>query len=223
VTTAPFLRHSVALGLAVLLLGPVHAQQTALTEDQLRSAKVEVPRLVELLDLTPGMTIADVGAGFGAWTMAFARWTGAPGRVFATEIGESQLAALQDLVQREQLANVTVIKGATDSTNLPAGCCEAILVRDAYHHFTRPGAMIKSLAAALKPAGRLAIVDFPPRPKTTVPEGVPVSRRGHGVPPEVVRREVGAVLTHVRTIPNWSPESEPGSLFLVIFRKASGS
>jgi hypothetical protein len=66
-------------------------------------------------------------------------------------------------------------------------------------------------------------VDFPPRPKTTVPEGVPVSRRGHGVPPEDVRREVGAVLTHVRTIPNWSPESEPGSLFLVIFRKASGS
>jgi ubiquinone/menaquinone biosynthesis C-methylase UbiE len=201
---------------------PGRAQQTALTDEQIRSARLEVPRLVELLDLAPGMVVGDVGAGFGAWTMEFARWTGPGGHVFATDIGEAQLAALQDVVRREKLANVTVVKGTVESTNLPAACCDAILVRDAYHHFTAPQPMVRSLAAALKPGGRLAVVDFPPRPKTAVPAGVPSDRRGHGVPPEVVRQEVGAVLTHVRTIPDWSPGSEPASLFLVIFRKSGG-
>ena len=92
-------------------------------------------------------------------------------------------------------------------------------MRDAFHHFTQPAAMIKSLVAALKPAGRLVIIDFPPRPNSTVPDGMPADRVGHGVPIAVVEREFGALLTHVRTIPSWSPESQPASLFLVLFRK----
>ncbi len=62
-------RAAASLGLAILFLAPVAAQQTALTEAQLKSADAEVPRLIELLQLKPGMTVADVGAGFGAWTM----------------------------------------------------------------------------------------------------------------------------------------------------------
>jgi hypothetical protein len=64
------------------------------------------------------------------------------------------------------------------------------------------------------------VIDFPPRPNSDVPAGVPADRGGHGVPPEVVQREVGAVLTHVRTLPIWSPKSEPASLFLALFRKS---
>lgn len=195
------------------------AQQTRLTEDQLKSADAEVPRLVELLDLKPGMTIADVGAGFGAWTIRFSRWIGPMGRVFANDLGAPQLAALRETITRESLANVTVVEGAVASTNLPANCCDAILVRDAYHHFTQPDALIRSLAGSLKPGGRLAVIDFPPRPNTEVPAGVPANRLGHGVPPEVVQREVGSVLTHVRTIPAFAPDSQPASLFLVLFRK----
>jgi SAM-dependent methyltransferase len=111
------------------------------------------------------------------------------------------------------------VEGAPASTNLPAGCCDAILVRDAYHHFTQPDEMIRSLVASLKPGGRLAIIDFPPREKTEVPAGVRANRGGHGVPPEVVQAEVGAALTHVRTIAKWAPDSQPASLFLVLFRK----
>jgi precorrin-6B methylase 2 len=195
------------------------AQQTALTDGQLKAAEVEVPQLVQLLELKPGMSMADVGAGFGAWTMRFSRWIGPGGRVFASDIGAPQLAALRDAVKREQLTNVTVVEGATASTNLPAACCDAILVRDAYHHFTQPDEMIRSLAASLKPGGRLAIIDFPPREKSEVPAGVRANRGGHGVPPEVVQAEVGAVLTHVRTIQTWAPESQPASLYLVLFRK----
>lgn len=210
-----------AAALAVILV--VHAtgdaQQTALTDAQIKSADIEVPQLVELLELKPGMTVADVGAGFGAWTIRLSRELGPSGRVYATDVGAAQLAALREVTQRERLNNVTVIEGAVSSTNLPALCCDAILIRDAYHHFTEPEALIKSLAASLKPGGRLTVIDFPPRPNTEVPAGVPANRGGHGVPPEVVQREVAAALTHVRTLPAWSPKSEPASLFLLLFRK----
>ena len=202
-----------------LLPAELAAQQTALTEGQLKAAEIEVPQLVELLELKPGMTIADVGAGFGAWTMRFSRVIGPSGRVYATDIGAPQLASLRESIKREQLNNVTVVEGATASTNLPAGCCDAILVRDAYHHFTQPDEMIRSLAASLKPGGRLAIIDFPPRANSEVPSGVRANRGGHGVPSEVVQAEVGAALKHMRTISAWAPKSEPASLFLVLFRK----
>jgi cyclopropane fatty-acyl-phospholipid synthase-like methyltransferase len=208
-----------ALAVALLVYATATAQQTALTDAQIKSAEIEIPRLVELLELKPGMTVADVGAGFGAWTMRLARELGPTGRVYATDVGAAQIAALRDVTQRERLNNVTVIEGAVSSSNLPALCCDAILIRDAYHHFTEPGALIRSFAASLKPGGRLAVIDFPPRPNTEVPSGVPANRGGHGVPPEVVQREVGAVLTHVRTLPAWSPESQPASLFLLLFRK----
>lgn len=205
--------------LVLLVCVPGIGQQTGLTDAQIRSADIEVPQLVQLLELKPGMAVADVGAGFGAWTMRFARWLGPSGRVYATDVGATQLAALRDVVQREGLSTVTVLAGALDATNLPAACCDAILIRDAYHHLTQPDAIIRSLAASLKPGGRLAVIDFPPRANSEVPAGVPADRGGHGVPPEVVQREVGSALVHVRTIADWSPTSQPASLYLVLFRK----
>ena len=216
--------HRVAFLLLALLLSigaPTVAQQSRLTDGQIKTAEVEVPLLVDVLALKPGMTVADVGAGFGAWTLQFSRWIGPNGRVFATEIGTQQLAALRDAVKRENLTNVTVLEGAASTTNLPAACCDAIFIRDAYHHLTQPQDMLKSFAAALKPGGRLAVIDFPPRANSQLPEGVPADRAGHGVPAAVVEREGGAVLEHVRTITEWAPKSQPSTLFLVLFQKAS--
>jgi len=212
-------RNMTIIALVLSLLGPAAAQQTALTDAQIKAAELEVPALVKLLNLKPGTSVADVGAGFGAWTVRLAKVVGPSGRVYATDIGTAQLAALRDYTTREGLTNVTVLQGAADATNLPAACCDAILIRDAYHHLTQPEKIVTSLAAALKPGGRLAVIDFPPRPNSEVPSGVLANRGGHGVPPEVVEREGGVVLTHVQTIPNWVPDSQPASLFLVLFRK----
>jgi ubiquinone/menaquinone biosynthesis C-methylase UbiE len=209
----------IVFGLVLGLIGPAAAQQSSLTEGQIKTAELEVPELVKLLGLQPGMTIADVGAGFGAWTVRFAKVVGPSGRVYATDIGAAQLAALRDYAAKEGLTNVTVVEGAVDSTNLPAACCDAILIRDAYHHLTQPTDIVGSLAAALKPGGRLAVIDFPPRANSEVPAGVPENRRGHGVPPEVVQSEVGAALTHLQTIASWAPGSQPASLYLLLFRK----
>ena len=214
------MRHTLTtVGLLLLLLVPSAAQQTELTDGQIKAAALEVPELVKLLALKPGMTVADVGAGFGAWTVRLAKVVGPSGHIYATDIGAAQLAALGDYAKREGFMNVTVLEGAARTTNLPALCCDAILMRDAYHHLTQPEDIVRSLAAALKPNGRLAVIDFPPRPNSDVPPGVPANRRGHGVPPEVVEREVGMMLTHVQTMPAWAPNSQPASLYLVLFRR----
>ncbi|MGE3511160.1 MAG: class I SAM-dependent methyltransferase, partial [Vicinamibacterales bacterium] len=166
------------------------------------------------------MSIADVGGGFGAWTTAFAKWTGPSGRVYSTDIGQKQLAFLRETINREKLTNVTVLEGAERSTNLPAGCCDAVLIRDAFHHFTQPADMLRSVVASLKPGGRLAIIDFPPRPGSDRPQGVPANRGGHGVPPDVIIDEgTAAGLTLVSQDRQWSAQGQPSDLFLIVFRK----
>jgi predicted methyltransferase len=193
--------------------------QQGLTEGQIQSAAIEVPRLMALLALEPSMTVADVGAGFGAWTAAFAKALGPSGRVYATEIGPRQLETLR-AAAAGGLANLTVLEGAERSTNLPAACCDAILIRDVYHHLTQPADIVRSLVAALKPGGRLAVIDFPPVPGTPVSAGVPANRGGHGVPPEVVIEEVTAAgLVSVSVTRDWSGGSGPGDLFLLVFEK----
>ena len=203
------------------------AQVVPPTADQMTLSTIEVQRLVKLLQLQPGTNIADVGAGLGAWALRFAQWTGPKGHVYATDIEDLQLTSLRALFVKERLTNVTVLAGAADSTNLPAACCDAILMRNVFHYVTEPAAMIRSLAASLKPGGRLAIVDFPPRPNSVVPPGVPANRGGNGIPPEIVEREIGVLLRHVTTVPDWAPEGTPkdfpvsiGRPYVAIFEKA---
>ena len=217
---------TLGLTLTLALATPLAAQQQPAadggpTEAQLASAEAEVQRLVEIFQLKPGMSVADVGAGFGAWTIGFAEAVGPTGRVYSSDVGEQQLASLRQTKTRRALTNVTVVEGGERSTNLPAGCCDAILVRDVYHHLTAPEDMTSSLAATLKPGERLVVVDFLPRPDTDVPAGVPANRGGHGVPSDVVIAEVTATgLTHVISDPQWSGTPQrPASLFLTLFQK----
>lgn len=181
---------------------PPDARQIA---QERAAAESDVPELVKVLGLKPGMTVADVGAGFGAMTVVLGKWIG-DGRVFATDIGQNQLKVIREYVEKEGLKNVTVLEGAAAATNLPAACCDAIFMRDVYHHITAVEAFNKSVLASLKPGGRLAIIDFPPQPGSKLPAGVPANRGGHGIPPAVVVEELTAAgLTHVSTNENWPP------------------
>jgi SAM-dependent methyltransferase len=141
--------------------------------------------------------------------------------VFATDIGKRQLDVLRESVQKEGLKNVTVIEGAAAATNLPAACCDAIFMRDAYHHIGAVEAFNKSLLASLKPGGQLAIIDFPPQPRSNLPPGTPANRGGHGVTAGMVVEELKAAgFTHVRTIEGWPPgDKQEGRFFLALFRK----
>ncbi len=219
--TRRILMRLATVALAVLVVAvPLRAQlpDAKQVAQERRQAEFELPQLVDVLGLEPAMTVADVGAGFGATTVVLSKWIGT-GRVFATDVGQRQLIAIRDYVKQEGLSNVTVLEGAAAATNLPPECCDAIFMRDVYHHVTSVEAFNKSLLASLKPGGRLAIIDFVPDLGSKLPAGVPENRGGHGVPMAVVEEELKAAgFTHVRTIPKW-PEGDKYPLFLVLFTK----
>lgn len=203
---------------ATAAVGVVHAQGARQIAQERASAERHVPMLAEVLELKPGMTVADVGAGGGAMTVVLGKWLGPSGRVFATDITESALRRTREYAKSEGLTNITVLEGAEAATNLPPACCDAIFMRDVYHHITQPEAFNKSLAASLKPGGRLAVIDFLSRPGSQLFPGVNPNRGGHGIPPAIVVSEVSAAgFTHVKTADHWPDDKD--TLFLVLFRK----
>ena len=153
--------------------------------------RAETERLAKQLDWKPGSVIADVGAGDGEITMLLAVRVGAEGRVYSTEIDDDKLKNLEKLTAEK--TNITVLKASSEESNLPAGCCDSILVRRVYHHFPNPAKMDASLFAALKPGGTLAIIDFEDRAGLPqVHECVPKNRGHHGISRAIVIQELTA-------------------------------
>jgi SAM-dependent methyltransferase len=118
----------------------------------------ETAHIAQALDLEPGLTVADVGAGKGRYTVFLAEAVTSTGTVYATEVDEGLLTDIRQAIAWR--TNVTVILGKQDSTELPDQCCDRILLRRVYHHFEEPHAMLASLRASLKPGGVIAVVDF---------------------------------------------------------------
>ena len=186
-----------------------------------RQAELDAPKLVEVLELKPGMAVADIGSGGGAMTVVLGHWNRG-GQVFATDITERALRNTREYAKMEGLTNVMVIEGAAAATNLPDECCDAVFLRHVYHHITDIAEFNKSLHTSLKPGGRLAIIDFEARRPNPaeIPKGVPANRMGHGIPPSVVIEEMtGAGFTYVRTIDAWPPGDKNPVGFLTLFRK----
>ena len=105
---------------------------------------------------------------------------GPEGWVFATEINPELLRDIQKRVTAAGLGHVTVVLGHAGDTGLPRDCCDAILLRNVYHHITETAAMQASLAAALRDGGRLAIIDFEPGGRSNAGPGAATNRGGHG-------------------------------------------
>lgn len=205
-----------ALVLATLALAPVAAH--AFFGDDVAE---ETPRIARALDLRPGDIVADVGAGDGGYSIALARVVGPGGRVLATELDDDALDEIRDAVADAHVANVDVLRGGVDATNLPPGCCDAVLMRGVYHHLTAPAAIDASVFAALKPGGRFLVVDFPPSFWLALwtPEGIPADRGGHGIPIDVLTREVEAAgFTKVLVDEDW-PTGLLTDLYGVVFEK----
>jgi cyclopropane fatty-acyl-phospholipid synthase-like methyltransferase len=153
----------------------------------------DIDRLVEALALAPGAIVAEIGAGDGTLTVSLARRVGAGGRVFTTELGDDRLRTLRQAIGRADLSQIEVVEARATSTNLADACCDAIVMRDVYHHFGDPAAMNASLLASLKSGGRLAVLDFGPPPGKESDSAAGRSRDGHhGVGRQTVSRELEA-------------------------------
>lgn len=210
-----------ALLLAVTAVGADARRAAAFFGDD---AEEEAPRIARALDLGAGDVAADVGAGDGSYAIALAAVVGPTGRVLATELDDDALAKIRANVADARAANVTVLQGGVDTTNLPPGCCDAVLMRGVYHHLTAPAAIAASILAALKPGGRFLVVDFPPSFWLALwtPEGIPADRGGHGIPIDVLVREVEAAgFRKVLVDEDW-PTGLATDLYGVAFEKPGG-
>jgi ubiquinone/menaquinone biosynthesis C-methylase UbiE len=151
----------------------------------------DTKRLIEALQVRPGSVVAEIGAGGGELTIALAKHVGPDGKIFASELGEDRVKKLRAEVEKSGVSNVQVLEGHETRANLPEGCCDAIFMRSVYHHFGDPSAMNASFFQALKPGGRIAVIDFAP-PKDTAGPGKRGADGAHGVSAEVVANELKA-------------------------------
>jgi ubiquinone/menaquinone biosynthesis C-methylase UbiE len=182
---------------------------------QAQDNTADVARLTEVLRVSPGQVLADIGAGPEALlTIPMAKAVGPAGKVYATDLGQ-MLGRVRDSVERAGAMNVEIVEGQPSGTNLPENCCDGIFIRNVYHHFADPPAMNASLWRTLKPGGRLAVIDFRPRGSEAAS---PAGRDGgdqHGVSPETVSRELAQA--GFRLI---SSEDRPDRWFIVVVEKA---
>ena len=179
------------------------------------SADSEIAKLAKAMDWRQGTVVADIGAGDGKYSFAAAELVGAAGKIYATEIDDEKLKELRTEVKKRNLQNVVVVESAEASTNLPTECCDAIFLRRVYHHITRPLEFDASMMRALKPGGKLAIIDFPPHPEYGKVKGVPKDREDHGIQQKLLIDE----LTKVGFALDKVVEGWPTSDYCVLFVK----
>jgi ubiquinone/menaquinone biosynthesis C-methylase UbiE len=152
----------------------------------------DTAKLIDVLQLKPGQIVAEIGAGGGELTVAIAKHV-APGRVYTSELGGERLSKLRNVVEKSALTNIAVIDGHEAHANLAEGCCDAVFMRNVYHHFADPATMNASIFRALKPGARIAVIDFAPRNSAPIgPPGKRGDNAAHGVSTEVVAAELKA-------------------------------
>lgn len=161
---------------------PVSKASTAdfSTEDQ-RDRAGEARLVMNLAAIEPGMTVADIGAGEGYYTVRLSPRVGKKGRVLAEDIDRGVLLRLGDRVQRERLDNVSIALGNPADPNLPPGSFDRIFLVHMYHEVDEPYAFLWHLRPALKGHGSVVVVDL----------DRPTDR--HGIPPALLFCEFGAV------------------------------
>ena len=144
-----------------------------------RAERLQIHRVMDILGITPGKTVADIGAGSGWFTVRAARRVGEGGAVYAEDINPEAVHYIEDRAKKENLSNVKATLGTADDPRLPAGSVDAVLLLKTYHEIAEPVALLRNLRAALRPGAKVGIID----------------RNGngedHGVGREVVLREAG--------------------------------
>lgn len=143
-----------------------------------RDKKLHVDRIMELLAITPGKAVADIGAGSGWFTVRAAVRVGPAGTVYAEDINPTAIDYIAQRALKEKLGNVRAILGSVDDANLPAKSVDAVLILKTYHEFAHPIPLMERLLRSLRPGAKVGIID----------------RNGdgtnHGIMPEVVEHEM---------------------------------
>lgn len=145
-----------------------------------RDKRLQINRVMDILTLSPGKSVADIGAGSGWFTVRAARRVGSAGTVYAVDINPEAIRYIENRTKQENLANVHAVLSTADDPQLPKASVDAVLILKTYHEIAQPVALLENLRPALKPGARVGIID----------------RNGngenHGVAKDVVIREANA-------------------------------
>lgn len=115
---------------------------------------------IQAMGLKDGDVVAEIGAGTGFYSRRLARAVGPSGKVYANDIQTGMLDKLKELAAAEKITNIVPVLGTETDPNLPPGEMDWILLVDVYHEFQKPEEMLARLRQALKPAGRVAVVEY---------------------------------------------------------------
>lgn len=142
-------------------IAPVMGWQGAGWLERSERIEEEAPDVaIRLLDIAKGSAVADIGAGSGYVTMLLSSAVGPGGRVFANDVQPEMIEILRRRLAAKQIANVTLVQGTIDDPRLPPASVDLALMVDVYHELSRPQAMLARLRSALKPGGRLALLEY---------------------------------------------------------------
>lgn len=136
-------------------------------ETESREVYAKRKEIVRTLGLKPGMAVADVGAGTGAFTKEVAEEVGPKGKVYAVDVSPAFLAHIAAESKRRGHDHVATIQGTQESTNLPENSVDVAFLVDVYHHVEKPPAVLGSIHRALRPGGHLVVVEFDRREKAS--------------------------------------------------------
>lgn len=154
---------------------------TAYASEDARDSRGEAQKVMDLAGVRPGMTVADIGAGEGYYTVRLAERVGSGGRVLAQDIDRAALERLGARVERDRLDNVSIKLGSPDDPHLPMDSFDRIFLVHMYHEVEEPYAFLWRLWPALAENGQVIVVDSD-RPTDQ-----------HGIPPLLLSCEFEAV------------------------------
>jgi len=157
-------------------------------ETEARDIYVKRQDITRAVGLRPGNAVADIGAGTGLFTQLFAKQVGPKGTVYAVDIAPAFVKYIAEQAKRRgQERVVKTVLNTPDSAELPPGSIDVAFTCDTYHHFEHPEKMLASIHRALRPGGRLVIIDFDLRKES----GEFVKQRARAAK-EVYYREIAA-------------------------------
>ena len=182
-----------------------YAGDLSIFEEPGREQRLQIDRVMDLLHIKPGSTVADIGAGGGWFSVRAARRVAPNGRVIAEEINPKAIASIQQRAKREHLSNIDTLQGTPDDPKLAPDSLDAALMLKVYHEIAHPPLVLASLRAALKPGARFGIID----------------RHGngadHGLNEPIVRAEVEAA--GFRQVARYDFTKADGQDYFLIFEK----
>jgi ubiquinone/menaquinone biosynthesis C-methylase UbiE len=125
-----------------------------------RDQEEDPDRAIDVLKLQKGVAVADIGAGSGYITEKLSKKVGPMGKVYATDIQQGMIDLLSKRIAKRKLANVTPILSTQDDPRLPLESIDLALMVDVYHELSQPQLVLRHIKAALKPGGRLVLLEY---------------------------------------------------------------